>query len=74
MKNLLVILTCGLGLTACASPALVAIPMVVGTGLAINNENLEQPLTEPKEIAVAIVDGVKDGYSRETFEGFELNE
>lgn len=74
MKKLLGIVTCCVLLTACTTPAIVAFPVVAGAGLAINNENLDEPLTNPKEIGEAIVEGVKAGYSQEENTSFALNE
>lgn len=73
MNKLLMLSTC-LMLAACGTPAIVAFPVGIGAGLAINNENLEEPLTSASDMGDAIVDGVVAGYSRDEYVGTELNQ
>lgn len=74
MRYLTLILLSCTGLSACASPALIAIPATMGVGLIINNENLDEPLSDPKEIAKEISTAIKEGYNQETNTTFNLNE
>lgn len=69
MKNLILICAAAVSLSACASPAVVAIPAVFGAGLAINTENYnkahpENPIDTVEEVKYHLVKGVKEGFSQ----------
>lgn len=72
MKKL-ILLSCVLILGACGTPAVVLIPAVFGVGTAINVENSGNPVDDLGEAIDRVVDDVEDGYSRDHFVGYNLN-
>ena len=73
MKKL-ILLSCVLFLAACGTPAVVLIPAVFGVGAAINVENSGNPVDDLGEAKDRIVADVKEGYSRDHFVGYDLNQ